>query len=150
MKTYISLEKIRYEEEIEVHYEISEDFLSDDICIPPLLIQPIIENSFKHGLLHKKAKGKLLIGMKRDGNYVYCIIEDDGIGREKAKEYTSWKKSDTKKRSSLKLTEERLEILNQSYGKRNKEVIAITDIKNSQGEAAGTRTELWIPIINQH
>jgi ligand-binding sensor domain-containing protein len=150
LKTYISLEKIRYEEDIEVLFEISEEFLSEDINIPPLLIQPIIENSFKHGLLHKKEKGKLLIGMKREGNYVYCIIEDDGIGREKAKEYTSWKRSDTKKRSSLKLTEERLEILNQSYGDPNKVNIVITDIKNSKNEASGTRTELWIPVINQH
>ena len=48
------------------------------------------------------------------------------------------------------MTVERLEILNQSYGVPNKVVLTITDIKNSVGDAAGTRTELWIPIINQH
>jgi len=58
LKIYTSLEQIRFEDEVEVIFEVEDQFLEEDVYIPPLLIQPIVENSFKHGFLHKKGKGK--------------------------------------------------------------------------------------------
>lgn len=146
LKVYVSLEKIRFEGKIEVFFEVDEALLNQEIYLTPLLIQPQLENCFKHGLLHKDGKGSIVVELKAEGKYVYCSIRDNGVGREKAREYASWRKHFKKKISSLDITKERLKILNDLYGtSKNKEVFKITDLKTEDGKALGTLVEMWIP-----
>jgi LytS/YehU family sensor histidine kinase len=116
-----------------------------------MLIQPYVENAIWHGLLHlpdaedgKERVGTLTINFSRDNeNSLSVIIEDDGIGREKAAELKS-KQVLKKKSYGMQLTEDRIAIIN-----RIQQINAtseIIDLKDSRGKAAGTRVVLHIPL----
>lgn len=79
VKAYVEIEKARFGSKLNVLYDIDEDI---DIKIPSLIIQPIVENSVKHGILQGDTNGtiKIQIIKNNDHNEVKIIIEDDGIG----------------------------------------------------------------------
>jgi streptogramin lyase/anti-sigma regulatory factor (Ser/Thr protein kinase) len=149
LKLYIDLEKIRLKYEITTVLELDAIFEEEDLYISPLLIQPIVENSFKHGFLHKEADGNLLIKIQKEAHYIKCTIEDNGVGRAKAKSYNTWQDNAADKKSSSFVTQDRLVMLNRTEGQFPKKITyKISDLKDAQNNPIGTRTELWIPIIN--
>ncbi len=76
VRTYVSLEKLRFNDRINVVYDVK----TEDFCVPPLCIQPIVENAIKHGILKKLEGGTLYIKTyETSGEYVVEII-DDGVG----------------------------------------------------------------------
>ena len=76
--TYIKIEKARFGEKINIKYDINENLYN--FKIPSLIIQPLVENSIKHGILKKSEKGNILLQIKKIGKDIEVIIEDDGIG----------------------------------------------------------------------
>lgn len=76
IKTYLNIEKERFGERIKYEYDIH----VGEFKIPPLSVQPLVENAIKHGLSKKVEGGTLKISTSRDENYIYIIIEDDGLG----------------------------------------------------------------------
>ncbi|QXM05200.1 LytS/YhcK type 5TM receptor domain-containing protein [Crassaminicella indica] len=80
VKSYVEIEKARFEEKLEVIYDIEENL---NCILPPLTLQPIVENAIKHGLLPKKNGGRVSITGKKQKNEVIIHIEDDGVGIEK-------------------------------------------------------------------
>lgn len=78
VKAYIEIEKARFKDKLNVIYDIDEDI---DIKIPSLIIQPIVENSVKHGILKGDKKGTIRIIIKKiNNNSAKVVIQDDGIG----------------------------------------------------------------------
>lgn len=146
IQNYIDLEQIRFKERVDIDLKVDPSLLEEDYFIPPLLVQPIIENSFKHGLLHKENGGKLTISFQLCTDYLYCIIEDNGIGRRTVTD-PIFKKD--RRASGLKTTQARLELLQQSIIKTNHlyNNIRITDLKDVDNNGIGTRVELWIPFV---
>jgi sensor histidine kinase YesM len=114
------------------------------IEIPPLLLQPYVENAIWHGLMHKPEGGTITIDIQQPSEYLLHIeISDDGIGREKAKEYKS--KSATRQKSfGLKMTSERLEAINHIY--QIKTEVKIVDLLDARGSVAGTNVIIEIPL----
>ena len=88
LKNYLELEKLRFQEKFDYEIELDEE-IDYDVGIPPMLIQPHVENAILHGLKPKKDKGHLSIRFRLDGDFLICEIEDDGIGRKAAKELPS-------------------------------------------------------------
>jgi LytS/YehU family sensor histidine kinase len=144
LDNYLNLEQIRFENTVDIDFQIEEILLEDEYRIPPLLIQPSIENSFKHGLFHKQKDLKLSIHLKQEGAYLYCCVEDNGVGRK-----DNGNKMDSKRSSGLSTTKERLFILQESTlkAKHPHDNLRIIDLKNSEGVPLGTKVELWIPFI---
>lgn len=138
LNTYVQLEALRFKDKIQVEQIIDPDVDVDDVFIPPLILQPIVENAIWHGLMHKDGEGKIWISVREEPEQLMCVIEDDGIGREKA---ILFQPESTAKHTSfgLQLTRERLHLLAQE----NKEERALT-ISDRQG--GGTRVGLRIPI----
>jgi len=77
IKSYLAIEQIRFEERLKVEYDIDEDC---NVLIPCLIIQPIVENAVKHGLIPKEEGGTLKISVKKEETNVVIKIEDNGIG----------------------------------------------------------------------
>lgn len=82
IEDYIALEQIRYGDKIQFNTDIT----VDDFMLPPLVMQPVIENSIKHGLVGKPSGGTVTLRTKRDDENIYIIIEDDGIGYDSSME----------------------------------------------------------------
>jgi len=138
LELYLTLEKLRFKKDLE-YTIVAEN--SDDLMIPPLLIQPFIENSLVHGLLHKEGKKELLITLKI-GEMCVCTIEDNGVGREKAKRIKQRQRAEHESFSGRAI-QKRFEILSKSFG--GNFGYAYEDLYD-QGEAVGTRVILQIPV----
>jgi sensor histidine kinase YesM len=144
LKLYIEMESLRFTNKFTYEITVDENVSTDTLQVPPLIIQPYVENAIWHGLLHKEADGRLSVSVKKtNDNMLQCTIEDNGIGRSKAIEMKS-KSANANKSLGMKLTEERISMLNQ-YTSLNAS-IAIIDLTNSTGEALGTKVILKIPI----
>ncbi len=142
---YLEIEQMRFEGRFEFEMVIDEQVRLASIQIPPLIIQPYVENAIWHGLMHKEGKGHLAIYIDDNDGIVTCTIEDDGIGREVAAKLSRGKE---KKKKSLgtKITKDRLDYIQQMYD--IKTVVEIKDLINMDGSAAGTRVVIKIPKYN--
>lgn len=111
LKVYLQLEKLRFGDEFEYNVELHG---SDEVKVPSLVIQPFIENALLHGLLHKDGLKKLQVKFEVTENLLICTIEDNGIGRNRAKEIKDRQGSGYSS-FSTKAIKERLEILSKQY-----------------------------------
>jgi len=140
---YMEIENLRFDDKfnykIKVDPEIDEEFIG----IPPMIIQPYVENAILHGIIHKPDKGNISISLTLQQETILCEVEDDGVGRQKAHEIKSQSGLKHKSRGML-ITKERLEILNkQVKGRISVNVIDKTD---ESDKACGTKVEIIIPF----
>ncbi|MEI6123676.1 MAG: two-component regulator propeller domain-containing protein [Bacteroidota bacterium] len=142
MSIYLDIERLRFDNKFSYEFDIDENIDIEFIEIPPMIIQPYIENAIIHGILNKEGNGFIKIILKlMNEKYILCTVQDDGIGREKALEIK--KRSDLKHKSrGMLITQKRLDILNE----RDKDLvnITITDLKDSYNNAKGTKVEIVI------
>jgi len=112
--------------------------------VPPLIIQPYVENAIWHGLMHKEEKGQLNIDLTQEEHYLVIKILDDGIGRKQAAALKT--KSATKHKSvGLKITADRIAMMQDGNG--NESAVTINDLVNPDGSAAGTEVIIKIPVL---
>ena len=144
LQLYVELESLRFDNLFDYEIKVEKDLRKEEVMIPPLLIQPYVENAIWHGLMQKRGdKGLLSVTISRRKNNLICYIEDNGIGREAAEKLKS--KSATKRKSfGMKITKDRLDALNHLAG--TKASVQIFDLKDDDGNATGTRVELVIPL----
>jgi len=146
LNLYLNLEKLRFMDKVDIQVVVCPDLLeiSDEIYIPPLLIQPIIENSFKHGFLYKEKPGRLTINFSKKEAYLICTIEDDGIGRKKAAELGQIALKD-RPSSGLKIAHNRLSIYEPDPANlADQSGIQIIDLYEKNGAVRGTLVEVKI------
>jgi ligand-binding sensor domain-containing protein len=143
LKLYLELEELRWGKKISYTLNIAPEILQGDYKVPPMIIQPYVENAIHHGLLNKeKGSRHLLVEVKAEKNHINYLIEDNGIGRKKAMEYKLLNKS-MHQSMGLDITKERVNLFNQN----NNGSITITDLYNEYKEASGTR--VTVSLINQ-
>jgi hypothetical protein len=140
---YVELEQQRFDEKFEFVYELDEEVDEDAVIIPSMIIQPFLENSIKHGLRNLQHQGRLLLKVTQSDSHLIIIIEDNGIGREKAFEWNKDNVSEHISRGSL-ITSERVS----AYNKIHNTLIELTisDLFDDKQNPAGTRVELRIPV----
>ena len=113
------------------------------IRIPPMLVQPYVENAIRHGLLPRPEGGKVTVAIREREGYIVCTVEDDGIGRVKSHELKPGGGA-THRSMGMMLTGRRLEIYN---AVRKREInVEITDLYADDGTPRGTRVEMHVPI----
>ncbi len=144
LQIYLELEALRFNHHFHYVIDVAEDVNTSTLKVPPLIIQPYVENAIWHGLMHKEEKGQLQIKLSRDGDFLCCKIIDNGIGRQHAAELKS-KSTPTHKSLGMKITRDRIEMLqnkNQAHA-----VVSINDIVLPDGTPAGTEVLLKIPLL---
>ena len=144
IESYVQMEQLRMEEK--VNFEINVDRLpdGDDVLMPPMILHPFVENALWHGLAHK-AEGEsrhLRIHVKEKRDAVVCTIEDNGVGRERALQLSTFRMKG-KEQAGIRLAEQRLRMLDRNG---NGSLIRILDLKDRYGNAVGTRVEVMIPL----
>lgn len=137
LKLYIELTQIRYEGKFNYAISISEDIRTSETLIPNLLLQPLVENAIIHGLGPKQEKGNLQIEFKTENEFLYCIVDDDGIGRNAALKNQSNKEHQSK---AMDIIKERLLLFS------TLSTIEIIDKKNSNNLSLGTKAIIKIPL----
>jgi LytS/YehU family sensor histidine kinase len=144
LQIYIELEQLRFENKFDINIEVCPTVDREMVHVPPLIIQPYVENAIWHGLLHKK-KGRavLSIGCWKEEDMLYLRIEDNGIGREASSKLNRSSLS-SHKSHGLKVTEERLQILNQVYNVDAS--MEVVDLFGRDGQPEGTRVTLRMKI----
>jgi len=143
LKLYIEMECLRFEQQFEYVVSIAKEIRLEEIEIPPMLLQPYVENAIWHGLMQKKTPGRLDLTFRRQNGALHCTIEDDGIGREAARLLKS--KSATRHKSmGMRITDDRINMINRLYNTETK--VQVIDLTASDGRPKGTRVELTISL----
>jgi tetratricopeptide (TPR) repeat protein len=140
---YIDMEKSRFEDHFDYQIILDPALEIEHLEVPPLIIQPYVENAIWHGLMNKEGKGHLLIELRRESNALCCVITDDGVGREQAAALKS-KSANKNKSLGMQITAHRLELINTLNAKAT--TVKVTDLVDSSGEACGTSILLKIPV----
>ena len=136
LENYLQIEKMVRNNSFEFNIKNTAD---EDIMIPPMLIQPLIENAIIHGVSGMKNEGKISVTFMQQDQYLSCTIEDNGKGREAAEK----SRDETKNNSiAVGLIEKRL--ANISKFKKGK--LTYADLKDDAGNSIGTSVNLLIPI----
>ncbi|MFD2932782.1 ligand-binding sensor domain-containing protein [Spirosoma flavum] len=141
---YLELEQLRFNSKFDFSIVIDPILQQERTKIPPMIIQPYIENAILHGMAHKKTPGTILISLKPVNQYLECVVEDDGIGRQKAIELKS-KTVASHKSVGLKVTEDRLQLMSQRSGQEAR--VDVIDKVNEANEPMGTKVIIQLPLI---
>jgi tetratricopeptide (TPR) repeat protein len=144
LRLYLDLERLRCNGVFEYHINVAEDINDEEVMIPPMIIQPYVENAIWHGLVHKSGKGVLDIDMLLKGRTLVCIVTDNGIGRKRAMEIKA-KKGVTHSSMGMKVTEGRIDLIRKINNSKETNV-TITDLEDEEGKAAGTQVMLTLPV----
>lgn len=148
LNLYLKIESVRFDGQFEYHIKVDDriDVSFDEI--PPMIIQPYVENALKHGLLplNGERKGAVTIDLQKKEEDLIIIITDNGVGREKAAE-NNIGKADKPASQGMKITEERLAVIGSLYG-RNVSV-EVVDLKNDQGMPTGTKVIILMPLSDE-
>ncbi len=135
LRAYLDLEAIRFGEKLSFTI-VCESFLeTGNLEVPTMVIQPFVENSVRHGLLHREeAGGKIMVSFTQKDNSILCCVEDNGVGRKRSMEINRTRRKHISFGSSI--TEERLRLLCDVTGQPYS--ITYTDKTDKDGHSAGT------------
>lgn len=145
MALYLKLESIRFKGKFDYNIVVDDKIDPYLFKIPSLLIQPFVENSLWHGIQNLEGKGKIQVSFSLKDKSIFCAIEDNGIGRENAEKIKRSRMADHISLGSS-ITQTRMKLLKSLYG--SKLGIKYIDLKDNHNMPAGTRVELFLPILN--
>jgi ligand-binding sensor domain-containing protein len=144
LSTYLELEKMRFEDKFVYEVVVDASLNPDDCFIPPMILQPFVENCVRHGIRYRKDdKGRISVSFKRSGTSLDCIIEDNGVGRKTAGIHKSANPIEYQSKG-ISLTSDRIALLNRNAGQPIR--INIYDLENGTGVSEGTRVVLSFPL----
>ncbi|MEM9856936.1 MAG: histidine kinase [Bacteroidota bacterium] len=139
LELYLKLEHFRFQDKFDYNFQVDEALLSEEYAMPPMLIQPFIENAIWHGLRYKEGKGQLVVKLLSQNNGLKMVIEDNGIGRKRSKALKTENQSQQKS-TGMKNTQNRIALINDTYNSKIR--LTITDL---EGDATGTKVEVFLP-----
>lgn len=139
LDVYLELEQLRFDDDFT--FEIINN-VDEDVEIPPMIIQPFVENAIKHGLLHLDGDKELILRFELANDILSCTIKDNGVGREKSKAINE-RKAKNHQSFSTKSIQNRFDILQNIHG--GKLGLVYEDLKD-KGLAKGTIVHLKIPV----
>lgn len=140
LREYLDLERMRMDNRFEYRIEMEKEVDPFEITLPPMLIQPFLENAVKHGIGPKNTTGQIDLLLSADGEFLHVTVRDDGVGIEQS---LARKSADYIPESSLgmKITRERLRLLN---GDKGTSKVEAREIKSPGGETLGTEVRFSI------
>ena len=142
---YLEIESTRFEKKFDFEIVLSRELEDCEYEIPPMIIQPYVENSIWHGLANKEnGTGKITLNFSLEKECIKCVIEDNGIGRDRAAKFKI-KKEHTS--VGMLITSQRLQNLHSKdyLGIQN----TIIDLKNNEGIVLGTKVIVYLPIYKE-
>lgn len=147
LKLYLQLEHSRFKDKFDYTFQMDDSIDAADFDLPPMIIQPFIENAVWHGLRYVDEKGVLMIDVKKIQEDLLIVVSDNGIGRKKSLELKT-KNQKLQNSTGMQNIENRINIMNELF--KTKIKVTIGDA-HPGAKNAGTRVEIFIPKkINDH
>ncbi len=145
--SYLNLEQMRFPDKIRWSIQLAENVNPSILLIPPMILQPYVENAIKHGIRHKKEGGKISLKVEiLDNSRLHLQLQDDGIGRLKSSVINfRFNLSDERAEHSTHITEKRLQLLNTPENP-NQFFVSISDLYDEFGKSSGTRVDIYLPL----
>ena len=144
LKEYLALEQLRIPGKFEFSIVIDGHINVHKTEIPGMMLQPIIENSIRHGIKHLENKnGQIDISLKQEGAYILCSITDNGVGRGKSGQSNGSSFRENKS-YGMEIVTKRLSAM--SLNQKNEGTLEVEDIFNTDGSAAGTKVTMLLPF----
>ena len=144
IRLYIEMEQLRFDHGFECHIEVDNSIDTEDCYIPPMVIQPYVENAIWHGLMHLKRRGQLMIYIRDVNSKLQLIVEDNGIGRKRSAELQQG--TPLNKSFGTRITGDRIRLIRESLGIEAS--VMTEDLVTEEGNPAGTRVLISLPFIN--
>jgi ligand-binding sensor domain-containing protein len=145
LTNYLELEKTRLENAFSWSVAIDKAVDPAEYYIPPMILQPFVENSVRHGLRFRKDKaGTVTITVRREGDHLICILEDNGVGRKAAMHYKSISPINYQSKG-LSLTADRITMFNKEH--EQKITMQIDDLEDELGNPLGTMVTIRFPVF---
>jgi len=143
---YLSLEKLRFKEKMDYSIDVDPAVEDSRLIIPPMLIQPFVENSMRHGLRHKTdGQGHIRLEFRKTEDRLIITVEDNGIGRKKADSFKTREHIEYQSKG-MSLTADRIRMMNAKYG--NYIRITVADPEDPEGNSLGTRVVMEFPLFH--
>lgn len=143
LSTYLELEKTKLEDKFTYSVAVSSDLQPDNYHIPPMILQPFVENSVRHGVRNRRdKKGHISVSFSTSTTHLICQVEDNGVGRKKASQYKSEMHIEYQSKG-MTLTQRRIDMLNRGY--TQPVLIGIEDLYE-QDQPTGTLVTLRFPL----
>jgi LytS/YehU family sensor histidine kinase len=144
LKHYLILQELRFQGKFTFTIETDPQMETEDIILPPMLLQPFIENAIVHGVIPKTdGTGLIQVHFQQTGNQMIIEITDNGVGREKSQDAT--RSTEAHLSVATTITTERLAILNRKSKKAYS--FQIIDLKDANAAATGTKTIFTLPLL---
>ncbi len=145
LENYLLVEKFSSGDTFDYEIVVPANLDTDFIKLPPMLLQPFIENSIKHGFKNlKDRRGKIELHFEEKGPLLMCKIDDNGVGRELGNRRSGSEGESYHESTALKVIKERLQLME---NKTAAPVFEITDKKSQSGEPCGTQVLVGIPMV---
>jgi LytS/YehU family sensor histidine kinase len=144
LNLYIELEALRFNYHFSYKISVQESLDVAILKIPPLIIQPYVENAIWHGLMHKEEHGHLDIEVCEENNQLFLKVSDDGVGRKTA-QVSGRQSSATHQSMGLRITAERIALLQHFHSPGSS--VVINDLVQDDGTPAGTEVIIQLPFI---
>lgn len=144
LNLYVQIEQLRFRDEFGFDVRVDESIDQELILIPPLIVQPFLENAIWHGLMQKEGAKKIELVIKEEDAYLNITIRDNGIGREEASKSRSGVPKENKS-MAIELTNKRLAMLEKASEESPR--VHIKDLYHTDGNSAGTEVSFQLPKI---
>lgn len=132
LELYLRLEALRLRQSFAFEIQTDPGIDPEETMVPPMLLQPFVENSIWHGVAKKKTGGMIRVLIKKNDDMIHCIVEDNGVGRKAAGHESNERKS-----LGIAITKKRIDILNEI--KKSHGAVTVQDLEQ------GTRVEIILP-----
>ena len=145
IQLYVDLEQLRFQQKFCFRLSVDPQLVNGDFSVPPMLIQPYVENAIVHGLAPcEKEKLHLSISAELKNNVIIYTIQDNGIGRKQSEFYRQQNKPEHKS-MGMQIARERINIFNREQ--QFKGTINIIDMTDQELQPEGTRVEITIKAL---
>jgi ligand-binding sensor domain-containing protein len=144
LKEYLALEQLRMPGQFDFSITVDTGIDAYKTEIPAMMLQPVIENSIRHGIKHlENKKGHIYISLKQQEKYILCTISDNGVGRAKSGESKGSSFIENKS-YGMEIVTRRLSAI--SFHHKNEGIIEVEDLLNTDGSSAGTKVTMQLPF----
>lgn len=143
LELYLKMEQLRLNNKFEYFLNVDNKLSLEDILVPPMILQPFVENSVWHGLYPKETNGTIKILVSQtDSQQIHYTVEDDGVGRAAENEGKSI--TATQKSFGVRSSIHRIKLLYKESVHHN--TVRVIDLKNNCGKPLGTRVIITFPL----